>query len=113
MDIYHIWCELKPGVRDLDFVSSAQAYLAFMEEEGLLAGYRITRRKLGLAADGLREFHLMLEFVDMTQLDEAFGLAASRAGVVEGLHAAVYSKVEEPRFALYRDFPDEVRELDP
>ena len=112
MDIYHIWCDLKPGVRDLDFVSAVDAYLGYLEDEGLLAGHRLMRRKLGLAAEDLREFHIMLEFRDMTQMDAAFNRAASRSGVVEGFHAAVYGKVQNARFALYRDFPDDVRDLD-
>lgn len=30
VDIYHIWCELKPGVWDLDFVSAVWAWLDHM-----------------------------------------------------------------------------------
>jgi len=26
MDVYHIWCNLKPGTRGPDFVASARAY---------------------------------------------------------------------------------------
>jgi len=110
MDLYHIWCDLKPGVRDLEFVEAVQGYLGALEEDGLLERYRITRRKLGLGAPGLGEFHLILEFKDLTQLDGAFGRVSKRTDPVESFHHAVNSKVAEITFALYRDFPDDHRE---
>lgn len=107
MDIYHIWCDLKPGVQDLAFCKDVDAYLGRLREAGKIEGYRITRAKLGLGARG--EFHIMIEVTGLAQLDEAFTAAAARAGPVEGLHAAVNQKVANPSFALYRDFPDAER----
>jgi len=109
MDIYHIWCDLKPGVSDTAFVASAEAYLDQLKETGSLAGYRITRRKLGLGPKELGEFHLLLEFDDLSQLDQAFTAAATRSEPVESFHQAVNSKVTGLTFALYRDFPDKIR----
>ena len=106
MDVYQIWCNLKPGVRDLDFVASARAYLDHLKVAGHLAGYRITRCKLGLAPPQLREWHIALDFDDLAQLDTAFGQVSSRADPVESFHHAVNSKVQDVFFALYRDFPD-------
>jgi hypothetical protein len=48
MDIYHIWFNLKDGVRDTEFAESASAYLNHLKGAGAVASYRITRRKLGL-----------------------------------------------------------------
>ena len=110
MDIYHIWCNLKPGTPDLDFTNSATEYLNHLKQSGDLVAYRITRRKLGLGATGLGEFHLMLEFTDLNQLDNAFNRVASRANPVESFHHAVNSKVTDVTFALYRDFPDQSRQ---
>jgi len=110
MDIYHIWCDLKEGVGDLEFVDAVQAYLGALEEDGVLEGYRITRRKLGFGVPGLGEFHLQLEFADLAQLDEAFSNVARRTDPVESFHFAVNSKVRNFTAALYRDFPDEERE---
>jgi len=106
MDVYHIWFNLKPGVRDLDFVASARAYLDHLKEGGHLAGYRVTRCKLGLAPPQLREWHVTLDFENLTQMDDAFGRVSSRADPVESFHHAVNSKVQDAFFALYRDFPD-------
>ena len=109
MDVYHIWCNLKPGVRDLEFVASARAYLDHLKEGGNLADYRITRCKLGLAPPQLREWHLTLEFEGLPQLDAAFSEVSTRFNPVESFHHAVNSKVQDAFFALYRDFPDPQR----
>jgi hypothetical protein len=109
MDIYHIWCNLKPGVSDLEFVRNTRAYLDRLQQLGKLARYRITRAKLGLRSLPLAEFHLMLEFEGLAQLDSAFAVAAARTEPVEQVHHAVNSLVTDLSFALYRDFPDPVR----
>ncbi len=106
MDIYHVWCNLKEGVADLEFTDAAQSYLDHLKAQGTLHGYRITRRKLGLGPSHLPEFHLTLEFESLAQMDAAFGLAAARADPVEDFHHRVNSKVRDVMFALYRDFPD-------
>ena len=109
MDIYHAWCDLKPGVADSAFADEVAAYLGHLKEEGLIAGWRLTRRKLGLGAPGLGEFHLMIEVRDLAQLDTAFRRVAGRQEPVEGLHFGVNRLVQNVVFALYRDFPDPVR----
>lgn len=108
MDIYHIWCDLRPGVNDLEFIDAATVYLDTLVKNGQLRTYRITRRKLGLG--GPTDFHLMLEFDNLLQLDEAFRTVAVRTDPVESFHQAVNAKVINVSFALYRDFPDTFRE---
>jgi len=110
MDIYHIWCDLKSGVSDIEFTEAATSYLNSLVDKDGLAGFRITRRKLGLGLPELGEFHLMLEFNNLAQLDSSFAMVASRADPVEGFHFSVNSKVSSVKFALYRDFPDSVRQ---
>lgn len=110
MDLYHIWCDLRPGVRDLEFTARLTAYMDHLRGREMIAGWRLTRRKLGLGAPGLGEFHIMIEVRDLAQLDAAFGHVASRAEPVEGVHEGVNSLVQNAVFALYRDFPDPVRQ---
>ena len=109
MDLYNIWCDLKPGVRDLEFVDAVCRYLGGLQQSGQLSRYRIMRGKLGLGIPELPEWHLQLEFNDLAQLDAAFQRAAERTDPVESFHHAVNSKVSRVRFGLYRDFPDAVR----
>jgi hypothetical protein len=110
VDIYHVWCDLKPGVADITFAGQVAAYMDHLKNEGLIAGWRLTRRKLGLGAQGLGEFHVMMEVRDLAQLDDAFRHVASRREPVEGLHFGVNGLVRNTSFALYRDFPDPVRQ---
>jgi hypothetical protein len=109
MNIYHVWCDLKPGIGDLVFTEKLAAYLRHLKEQGLIEGYRLTRRKLGLAPPVLGEFHLMIDVRDLAQLDAAFDRVATRREPVEGFHFGVNSLVTNASFALYRDFPDPVR----
>jgi len=109
MNIYHIWAELKSGVSDMEFVKSINDFLGPLKTKGQVESYRITRRKLGLGIEELLDFHIMIEFRDLAGLDQTFGNVAARTEPVESLHHAVNSKVNRVRFALYRDFPDDVR----
>ncbi len=106
MDIYHIWCNLKPGISDLEFTDALSSYLNWLKQKGSVDNYRITRKKLSLAPTWLGEFHIMLEFSSMSKLDDAFTSVSTRNDPVESLHAAVNSKVTDFSSALYREFPD-------
>lgn len=110
MDIYHIYCNLKPGVADVNFVESLNRYLGHLRDRALIASWRITRAKLGFGLRGMGDWHIMLEVRDLTQLEAAFQAVATRTDPVEGLHFGVNSLVQNPVFALYRDFPDLVRQ---
>jgi hypothetical protein len=109
VDHYHIFCDLKPGVSDVDFAERTAKYMAHLQALGLIAAYRLTRRKLGLGIRELGEFHIDIEVKDLAQLERAFEHVAGRREPVEGLHVDVNSLVQNARFALYRDFPDPFR----
>jgi hypothetical protein len=109
MDIYNAWFDLKPGVSDMEFSGRLAAYMDHVKNDGLMQGWRLMRRKLGLSAAPVGEFHLMMEFTGMAQLDQAFGRVGSRREPVESVHFGVNSLVQNVQFALYRDFPDSVR----
>ena len=109
MNIYHIWAGLKPGVSDLEFVAAVHAFLGRLQHDGQLESFRITRRKLGLGMEELLDFHIMAEFRDLHQFDQTFGTVAARNEPIESLHHAVNARVAQVKFALYRDFPDDVR----
>ncbi len=110
MDLYHAFFDLKPGVSDLQLAEAVDTYMGHLRTEGLIAGHRLTRAKLGFGLKGHGDWHLVIEVRDLAQLQEAFDRVASRAGPVEGFHFGVNSLVRNPIFALYRDFPDPVRQ---
>jgi len=109
VDIYHVWCDLKPGVGDVAFAEGVAGYLGHLQQQGLIERWRLTRRKLGLAPQWCGEFHLMIEVKDLAQLETAFQQVAGRREPTEGFHFGVNSLVQNAQFALYRDFPDAFR----
>jgi hypothetical protein len=109
MDLFLNWFDLAPGVSDTAFCDALDAYLAPLQQRGEIAGYRLTRRKLAFGPAELGEFFLVIEVENLAQLDRAFATVSTRAGPIEGLHAAVNQKVRNLRAALYRDFPDPQR----
>lgn len=58
MDFYRTWCELKPGVSDLEFSDRAAASLDYLKSAGLIEGWQLTPRKLGLGPAEIGEFIL-------------------------------------------------------
>ena len=109
VDIYHIWCDLKPGIFDIQFAQQVSTYLEHLKHEGLIENWRLTRRKLGLGPAALGEFHIMIEVKNLAQLDRTFEHVASRSEPVEGFYFAVNSLIRNAQLALYRDFPDPFR----
>ena len=109
MDIYHIWFDAKDGVRDDRIAEAARLYLDHLKDQKLIAHWRLMRRKLGLAPSGFREWHVMIETENLAQLERAFGDVATRSGETEVKHHGLNALACNLMFALYRDFPDEVR----
>ena len=109
MNCYHIWCNLKDSHKDMEFAENIRGYLGELQRRGKIAGFRLTRRKLGFGPSELGEFHVVIEAENLVQLESAFDLVAAREGPVEAAHVKVYSMVTDFRSALYRDFPDPQR----
>ena len=109
MDYYQIWCNIRDSSKDLVFVENVQKYLGFLQKQGKINGFSISRRKLGFGPNDLGEFNICIKTDDLGQLETAFQQVATRRGEMETLHNAVYIAVKDVKFALYRDFPDPVR----
>ncbi len=109
MDIYHVWCDLKPGVRDMQFHENVDRCMNHLLAEKLIESWRLTRRKLGLGPSCLGEWHLMIELRDLRQLEDAFQRMATRGDPEEGQHHGMNALVTNATFGLTRDFPDPVR----
>ncbi|MAI90926.1 DUF6614 family protein [Ponticaulis sp.] len=107
MDIYHIWCDLKPGISDQTFSEKLSAFMDGLKSEGRLENWRLMRCKLGLAPDNMPEFHIMIETRDLAQLDSAFRALAPKTGEDHVRHFQANGLVQNVKFALYRDWPDQ------
>lgn len=110
-DIYHIWADKKKGITDLDFANNMRNFLQRLVDEKKMVSFRITRCKLGFRSiQDLPEWHIMMEFDGLAQLDEAFGRVVPRQGDMEKAHVSFNKFVEDNiQHALYRDWPDNIK----
>ena len=111
-DIYHIWADKKKGISDLDFTNNMRKFLQHLVDEGKMNSFRVTRCKLGFRSiQDLPEWHMMMEFDNMAQLDKAFERVIPRKGELEKEHISFNKFVEDNiQHALYRDWPDAINQ---
>ena len=111
-DIYHIWADKKKGISDLDFANNMRKFLQHLVDEGKMNSFRITRMKLGFRSiQDLPEWHMMMEFDNMAQLEKAFDRVVPRKGQLEKEHISFNKFVEDNiQHALYRDWPDAINQ---
>ena len=111
-DIYHIWADKKKGISDLDFANNMRKFLQHLVDEGKMNSFRVTRCKLGFRSiQDLPEWHMMMEFDNMAQLDKAFDRVVPRKGELEKEHISFNKFVEDNiQHALYRDWPDAINQ---
>ena len=109
-DIYHIWADKKKGISDIDFANNMRKFLQHLVNEGKMNSFRITRCKLGFRSiQDLPEWHMMMEFDNMAQLEKAFNRVVPRKGQLEKEHISFNKFVEDNiQHALYRDWPDNI-----
>ncbi len=111
-DIYHIWADHKEGVDAYDFANKMQKFLDGLVKMGKMNSFRVTRCKLGFRSiQDLPEWHMMMEFDNMAQLDKAFDRVVPRKGELEKEHISFNKFVEDNiQHALYRDWPDAINQ---
>ena len=110
-DIYHIWADHKEGVDAYDFANKMRKFLDGLVEMGRMKGYRLTRSKLGFRSMDMPEFHIMMEFNNMQQLDDAMTSIIRNEKNIDESHISFNSLVDKETIQhfLYRDFPDEIQ----
>ena len=113
MNTYHMWFNIRESRKDLELAAAVKAYLDYLQSRGLIHAWNLSRKKFGFGPSNLGEFHCTVQTKNLAQLDEAFGLVATRDGEVENLHRPVYAMVTDFTSALYRDFPDPERVIPP
>ena len=107
MDIYHIWADKEGDISDTEFVNNMRAFLEHLKSEGKMESYRITRCKMGFRSMDIPEWHIMMEFRNMAQMDSAFERVAPLEGELETKHRNFNQFVADNiQHALYRDWPD-------
>lgn len=85
-------------------------FLDQMVAMGRMKSYRLTRAKLGFRSMNLPEFHIMMEFDNMQQLDDAMTSVIRNEENIEEAHVGFNQlvDVETIQHFLYRDYPDDL-----
>jgi hypothetical protein len=109
MNYYHIWADPKEGVEAKDFAIKMRKFLDQLVSMGRMHSYKLTRMKLGFRSIDLPEFHVIMEFKNMQQLDDAMTSVLEDEQNIESVHVAFNQLVDSETIhhALYRDYPDE------
>lgn len=109
-DIYHIWANKAGDISDIDWVTNMRKFLQHLVDEQRMLSFRITRCKMGFRSIAdMPEWHIMMEFVNMAQLDSAFERVAPLEGELEQKHQSFNQFVAgDIQHALFRDFPDQL-----
>ena len=111
-DIYHIWADHKKGVDSYDFAKKMRKFLDGLVSMKRMVNYRLTRSKLGLRSMDMPEFHIMMEFDNMQQLDDAMTSIIRNEKSIDESHVQFNQLVDKDTIQhfLYRDFPDQLTE---
>jgi hypothetical protein len=109
MNYYHIWANPKEGVDPKDFAIKMRRFLDQLVVMDRMVAYKLSRMKLGFRSIELPEFHVMMEFNNMQQLDDAMTSILEDEQNIDDAHVAFNKLVDGDTIhhALYRDYPDE------
>ena len=109
-DIYHIWADHHKDVNAYEFANKMKKFLDGLVAMGKMESYRLTRAKLGFRSMDLPEFHIMMEFKNMQQLDDSMTSVIRNEKNIDESHIAFNQLVDQDTIQhfLYRDFPDEI-----
>lgn len=105
MDIYHIWADKEGDITDSEWVSNMKLFLQQLVDEKKMVSFRVTRCKMGFRSLDIPEWHIMMEFNNMAQLEEAFQRVAPLEGKLEDKHRSFNQFVgDNIQHAYYRDW---------
>jgi len=109
-DIYHIFADHNENVNAKEFAIKMRRFLDQMVSMGRMNSYRLTRAKLGFRSMNLPEFHIMMEFDNMQQLDDAMTSVIRNEENIEEAHVGFNQLVDVGTIQhfLYRDYPDDL-----
>ncbi|MBP1804269.1 DUF6614 family protein [Rubellimicrobium aerolatum] len=106
MNLYHCMIELKQDAKALAFSAAAEAWLSRLQSRGIIVGWRLLRRKFGLASGPHTDFLLEIEVEGLSQLDSAFRALASGEDDDERRYNQFHQMIGRAEVGLYRPYPD-------
>ncbi|HBU14632.1 MAG TPA: hypothetical protein DEF16_07180 [Gemmobacter sp.] len=106
MNLYHCLLELKSEARALAFAAAVEGWMAYLQAAGLVSGWRLLRRKFGLASGAHSDFLLEIELPDMAALDRAFSALATADEQSARRYDQMHQMIASVEVGLYRPYPD-------
>ena len=106
MNLYHCMIELRPEARALAFAQACTHWMVHLEAQGLITGWRLLRRKFGLASGHHTDFLLEIEIPGLATLDAAFSALAMSDDDSTRLYDHVHGMIARADVGLYHLYPD-------
>ncbi|PJF10577.1 DUF6614 family protein [Pseudorhodobacter sp. MZDSW-24AT] len=106
MNLYHCMIELRQDCRALAFAKAVDGWMSLLQARGLITGWRLMRRKFGLAAGAHPDFLLEVEVESMATLEAAFAALASADEEAARRYDLMHQMIASVSVGLYRPYPD-------
>ncbi len=106
MNLYHCMIELKSGAKALAFASAVDHWMGHLQEQGMIRGWRLMRRKFGLSSGQHSDFILEIEVEGMAQMEETFRRLGQSDDTAENHYNLLHQMIGDVHIGLYRPYPD-------
>lgn len=106
MNLYHCMIELRPEARALAFAQACANWMGHLQAQGLITGWRLLRRKFGLASGQHTDFLLEIELPALATLDTAFSALATADDEATRRYDQLHGMIARADVGLYRPYPD-------
>ena len=106
MNLYHCMIELRPEARPLAFAQACTQWMGHLQSQGLISGWRLLRRKFGLASGQHTDFLLEIELPALATLDNAFAALAQADEEATRRYDQLHGMIAGAEVGLYRPYPD-------
>jgi hypothetical protein len=109
MILYHCQIDLHDGAKALAFASAVQGWMSHLKANGQISGWRLMRRKLGLASGPHSDFLLEIELPGLSALDNLFQTLAETDDLAQRRYDQMHQMIERAEVGLYRPYPDQAQ----
>jgi len=109
MDLYHCMIELKSDAKAIAFAASVEQWMRELKDDGLISGWRLLRRKMGLASGPHTGFILEVEIENLAALEHAFRSVAQFTESEMRHYELMHGMIATYSAGFYRPFPDPER----
>jgi len=106
MNLYHCMIELRQDCRALAFAKAVDGWMTHLQTRGLITGWRLMRRKFGLASGQHSDFLLEVEVAGMGALEDAFAALAAADEEAGRRYDLMHQMIASVEVGLYRPYPD-------